>query len=215
MRALRLYERRIPQNERDEFDDIIRWLHEVRDETKRGVCKLQDYFLVAKVGDDLAGFAYVQFYPQASLAFFSFLVVDDLIPGARYCRVSTELLRQVRMLLEQSGRCRAIVLEVDEPDVLTGPESREAAARIRHFKALGRMAGCPLKSVRMSYVQPGLQPSASGSSEIRLRLMYAALKPDREPDRLHKRDVGDLLDFLSGCVYGDHFEHRADFDSSY
>lgn len=214
-RALMLCERRIPEDERDEPEDIVRWLAEVRDETRRGVCKLKDFFLVARAGSDLAGFAYVQFYPTRSVAFFSYLVVDESVPEARYCHVSTALLRRVRELLTRHRQCRAILFEVDEPEILHGLEARRAKARIRHFKALSRMAGCPAKSVRIPYLQPKLAIGKSMDSEKRMRLMYAALNPTKEPDRLHKRDVAELVDFLSCCVYGDYFEHRADFDHSF
>lgn len=215
-RALQLYERRIPPTERDDLDDIVRWLQEIQAETKRGVCKLKDYFLVAHAGEDLAGFAYVQFYPTASLGFFSYLAVDDSVPEARYCRVSTELVRHVCELLTRTGRCRGVVLEVEEPEAIRGPRARQAAARIRLFKALARMGGCALKSVRIPYVQPRLAISKeSGGSEKRLRLMYTPFRPTHEPRRLHKRDVEDLLDFLASGIYGDHFEHRKDLDAVY
>lgn len=205
-RALTLYERRIPAAEQDDLDDIVRWLGEVQEESKRGVCKLEDYFLVARAGGDLGGFAYIQAYPSTSLAFFSYLVVDDGVPEARYCRVSTELLRQARRLIARSGRCRAVVLEVDEPTALRGPRARLAAARIRHFRALARMAGCPLKSLSIDYLQPRLSLEESGNTEVPMRLMYAPLGAAREPRRLHKRDVTEILDFLATCIYGDHLE---------
>lgn len=213
--ALRLYERRIPATERDEPDDIVRWLQEVKDETKRGVCKLDDYFLVAHAGRDLAGFAYIQFYPATSLGFFSYLVVDDRVPEARYCNVTTELLREARRLLTHSRRCHAVIIEVDEPAALRGPRGREAAARIRHFKALARMVDCPLKSVSINYLQPKLALGDSMSAELKMRLMYAPLGANREPRRLHKRDVLDILDFLALCIYGDHFEHSLEQDRAY
>lgn len=214
-RALRLYERRISAAERDDLDNIVRWLREVQEESKRGVCKLEDYFLVARAGDDLAGFAYIQAYPSTSLGFFSYLVVDDGVPEARYCRVSTELLRHGRRLIARSRRCRAVVFEVDEPAVLRGPRARLAGARIRHFKALARMAGCPLKSLSIDYRQPKLSLEESGNTEVPMRLMYAPLEAAREPRRLHKRDLTEILDFLATCVYGDHFEHRPDLDRAF
>jgi hypothetical protein len=214
-RALRLYERRIPATERDDLDNIVRWLQEVQDESRRGVCKLEDYFLVARAGGDLAGFAYIQSYPTASLAFFSYMVVDDFVPEARYCRVSTELLQQTHRLLARSGRCRAVVLEVDEPTVLRGPRARQAAARIRHFKALARMAGCPLKSLSIDYYQPRLAVGQSGEAEVQMRLMYSPFHAARDPRRLHRRDVAEILDFLATCIYGDHFEHNLELDRAY
>lgn len=108
----------------------------------------------------------MQVYPSTSLAFFSYLVVDDRVPEARYCKVSTELLRQVRRLIARSGQCRAVLLEVDEPHVLQGPRARQAAARIRHFKALARMAGCPLKSLSIDYLQPRLSLEEPTDAEV-------------------------------------------------
>ena len=196
-RALRLYERRIPAAQRDDLDDIVRWLREVQEESKRGVCKLEDYFLVARVGDDLAGFAYLQAYPSTSLAFFSYLVVDENVPEATFCKVSTELVRQARRLIVRSGRCRAVLIEVEKPASLRGPGAHKAAAQIRHFKALARMVGCPLKSLDIDYLQPRLSLEESGKAEVPMRLLYASLNAACEPRRLHKRDVTEILEHFT------------------
>jgi hypothetical protein len=202
-RALTLYERRMPPSERDDLEDIVRWLREVQEESRRGVCELEDYFLVAHAGGDLAGFAYLHLYPAARLAFFSYLVIDEGVPEARYCRVSTALVREARRNIERSGCCRGIVAEVQD------------AARVRHFKVLARMAGCPLNVVSIDYRQPRLSLTASDVTEVRMTLMYAPLDPDREPRRLHRTDVADILGFLATSIYGDHFEHRSDLDKAY
>ena len=215
--ALRLYERRIPLEEQDEQADIVRWLREIQGEKERGVCKLEDYFLVASLGEDtLAGFAYVQLYPAHLLAFFSYLVVDDRIPEARECRVSTQLVQKVAEFLRHSGACKRIVAELEEPTVLEGERAVDARARIRRLKGLAKAAQCSLKTVKMVYYQPKLDPFDQGdTAETRMRLMYGPLDPESEPRRLHKRDVSDLLSFLAESIYGDHFEHRADLDTAY
>lgn len=215
LQVLKLCERRMPAAERDDLDDMVRWLGEVEEESRRGVCKLDDFFLVARAGEDLAGFAYIQVYPSTSLAFFSYLVVDEGIPEAKYCEVSTKLLQRAKKLIARSCNCRAIVFEVDEPSVLAKSKTKRASARIRLFKALARMTGCPLKSVAVTYLQPRLSLGESDHQEIPMRLMYAQLDTRQELRRLHKRDVADILDFLAGCVYGDHFENRPDLDKSF
>lgn len=213
--AMRLFERRIPDEERDSPDDIIRWLREVRDETRRGVCKLVDYFLIARIADNVAGFAYFQFYPDYSLAFFSYLVVDDTIPEARECQVSTRLLQEaVTHLFKGRLECNGVVLEVDEPKVLHGKKKATAAARIRHFQTLSRQLGFPLKTVSIDYTQPRLLVDGS-LHELPMRLMYAIKTPAIEPRRLTKSETTDLLRFLSEAIYGDHFEHRVDLYQEY
>jgi hypothetical protein len=213
--ALRLFERRIPDEERDSPDDIIRWLREVQDETRRGVCKLLDFFLIARIADNVAGFAYVQFYPVYSLGFFSYLVVDDKIPEARECHVSTKLLQEiVKHLFKDKIECKGVVVEVDEPEVLQGKKKMVAAARIRHFQTLSRQLGFPLKTVSIKYTQPRL--SVDGSlQEFPMRLMYAIKSPSIEPRRITKAEANYLLKFFSEAIYGDHFEHRVDLDQEY
>lgn len=213
--ALRLLERRLPPSERDEPEDIVRWMLEVRDEKRRGVCQLEDYFLVGRVGDDVAGFAYVQYYPSAALAFYSYLVIDETIPEARECHVSTALLRSARKaLFGLMSRCRGVVLEVEEPEILRGRSARTAAARIRHFRTLARSVGIPLKEVGIDYRQPRLRVSQA-ESEDRMRLMYAPRRWIGEPRALSRNDVADILTFLAEQVYGDQFEHEMNTNSRY
>jgi hypothetical protein len=61
--ALELYTR-IPKNERDAEEDVVRCLAEVKEETKQGRCKLKDYFLIAQRKQKVATLIYAQFYPS-------------------------------------------------------------------------------------------------------------------------------------------------------
>jgi hypothetical protein len=213
--ALRLFERCIPSEERDSPDDIVRWLVEVQGETREGICKLSDFFLVAHVGDRLAGFAYLQFYPSFSLGYFSYLVIDTDISEARECHVSTALLQNAhRLLFKGKLDCKGIILEVDEPAVLDGKDKARAAARIRHFQTLSRQLGFPLKTVSLGYLQPCLSIDAN-SEGYPMRLMYAVRDPSTEPSRITKKEMIQILRFLSDAIYGDHFAHRVDWDQKY
>lgn len=212
--ALALLENRIKDSERDSREDIVRWIREVNEETQRGVCRLEDYFLVANVGASIGGFAYLQFYPQAGYAFFSYLVINKKVREARLCKVSSVLIEEIHKALLRSGKCKGILIEVEEPDVLEGNDRLEAAARIEVFKARAR-AWCWLKSIRIRYVQPKLNLSDVDAKEVRLRLMYAPLRANNEPNLLLKQDVAELLAFLADDVYGDHFENRAELDIAY
>lgn len=212
--ALRLFERRIPYQERDSPDDIVRWLYEVQDETKRGVCELKDFFLIARIGEDVAGFAYLQFYPAYSLAFFSYLVVEDRIP-AKECHVSTKLLQEInKLLFNRNLNCEGVVVEVDEPEILKGHQKTKAEARIKRFQTLSRQLNFPLKNVLIPYFQPRLSVDDK-LQQHPMRLMFAIPNPSSEPRRITKHETMEILRFLSEAIYGDHFAHRADFDQRY
>src|SRR5688500_10728672 len=120
-----------------------------------------------------------------------------------------------RSALSPKRKSRARVREVDEPEAQLHRHTQHASARNRHCKTLARMTGVALKSVKIPYCQPKLSLADSEAQEEKMRLMFAALNVQREPSRLSKNDVQDLLDFLSTCIYGDHFQHRADIDRLY
>jgi hypothetical protein len=61
--ALDLNER-IPENERNSSEDIVRWLCEIKLETAEGRCKFQDYPLVALVKKKVVALLSAQFYPE-------------------------------------------------------------------------------------------------------------------------------------------------------
>ena len=213
--ALELYEDRIPPEERDSSEDIVRWLEEVRRETREGKCQLTDFFLVAKVEDELVGFAYVQYYPRFSLGYFCYLVVKDKVPESKGSLLSLALLETANRLLRKADKaCSGIVVEVDEPRTLKGKRKNRADARIKLFRRLSRQLHFHLKSVSVPYFQPRLsfEPDAE---EYPLRLMYAVYNPKREPSRLTKQEVVQILTFLSDAIYGDQFEHRVDWDQQY
>jgi hypothetical protein len=213
--ALSLFERRIPDEERDSPEDIVRWLREVQNETREGICKLADFFLIGRVRDEVAGFAYLQFYPAFSLAYFSYLVVDDKIPEAKECHVSTAMLeRATDLILRSKSRCYGIVLEVDEPELLQGEPKRRAEARIRRFQLLSRQLRFPLKTLAIDYFQPRLS-LAQETKEQQMRLMYAVPNPSIEPSRITKKEAARILSFLGDAIYGDHFEHQVELDQMY
>lgn len=187
---------RIPDEERDSPDDIIRWLQEVQGETKRGVCKLIDFFVVAHIGEAVAGFAYAHFYPAFSLAFFSYLVVDDKIRDAAERGVSRELIGEIANQLSRL-KCKGVVAEVDKSQV---------EALVKHFRPLSRQRLFPLKKVSISYWQPPLSVDDK-LQEHPLQLVYAV--PSRDLHVITKDEMISILRFISEAVYGDQFEPPA------
>ena len=213
--ALQIYEDRIPDNEKDGPEDIIRWIEEVKQETSHGNCKLMDYFLVAKVANHVAGFAYAHLYPSAQMAFFSYLVVKrpvkdhnrlpNILPSEE--RVSVKLLDTLAAELRRTGICKAIVVELEEPDTITDRRRKlKAAARIRHLKSLAGTQGVFLRSVDIPYKQPRLRLDDPEATEERLRLMIAFVRPPEQRREITRDDIAEVLAFLADCIYGDQFE---------
>lgn len=199
----------------DRPEVIIRWLREVHAEREAGVCKLDDYFMVAKIANQIAGFAYAQYYPAFKLAFFSYLVVNDQIPEARACKVSAEIAKELKKHLFGSwSKCLGVVAELDEPATLEGAEKRHAAGRIKHFRQLAAIAGCSFGAIQVEYHQPKLT-TEPGPPEVRMRLMFAPRQGWRHPRRLTRSDVERIFRFLAEAIYGDHFENRLDLDRAY
>ncbi|HWA28609.1 MAG TPA: hypothetical protein VG734_23370 [Lacunisphaera sp.] len=214
--ALELLARRIPEHERDSAEDILRWFREVDHETKRGTCRLQDYFLIGAVRDHVAGFAYVHYYPLRRMAFFSYLVVDDEIPEARDCYVSTAILSKlVRELARGRNPCRQIVTEVESPDALRGPAALRARARIKHFKMLASAAGLTLRVFDVGYSQPRVSLDIDSAKEAPMCLLCAFLADGKKISELASEEYGKVIDFLVEDIYGDQFQHDPELDRAY
>jgi hypothetical protein len=214
--ALALYTRSIPENERDSQDDIVRWLEEVAIETKEGRCKLKDYFLVAIVGNRIAGLLYSQYYANSRLLFISFMAVDPNIHEARRCLASTALLHHMsRELHTGLKNCEGLIFEIEYSKTSNKKRDATSRARARHFRALARMQGIVVKQIEIDYKQPKLSLWDGGHSEERLHLMYGRTKSPHLSATVPKSEVEKVLGFLYNEIYGDAFEDDPKRDSQY
>lgn len=205
--ALALYTRGIPENERDNQDDIVRWLKEVEIESREGPCKLKDYFLVAKAGSRVAGFLYSQYYPNSRLLFVSFMAVDPNIPEARRCLASTALLQYMsRELRSGLKSCEGLVFEIEYSR--SGHKKRDATcrARMRHFRALAGTRAIVVKEIGIDYKQPRLSLWESDQREERQHLLYGRTRSPHLSATIPRNEAEKVLRFLYEEIYGDNFE---------
>ena len=90
--ALDLYRKRIPDDQRFEAADIVRWIRE--DRQSRASLGPTDWFVVAKFRRKVRGFILFHYYPSVQLGLFAYLVVANT-PGPPVNAVSRSLTRQL------------------------------------------------------------------------------------------------------------------------
>jgi len=123
--ALDLYRRRIPDDQRFQPDDIVRWISD--DRFSRGRGGPSDWFMVAKFRRRVCGFILFHYYPPSKLALFAYMVVSNT-PGVQFDAVSRSLTVAVSELLGRRKELRGFrgfVLEV------RGSTKREGEAQAR------------------------------------------------------------------------------------
>ena len=76
LKALEIYEERIPAHERFEAPDILRWLREDEEQRSQSGTGPWDYFVVASANGRVCGFTLVHYYPALQLAFVAYLVAE-------------------------------------------------------------------------------------------------------------------------------------------
>lgn len=79
--ALYLFTRRIPERERFQPEDIVRWLREDLENRQANGSVLRDYFLIARTQARVCGFTLMHFYPQHQLAFIAYRSCTCRSPG--------------------------------------------------------------------------------------------------------------------------------------
>jgi hypothetical protein len=207
--ALELYERRIPESERFEAPDIVRWLREDLEQRARGAPGPRDHFVVAKRGDEVCGFALVHFYPHTNLAFVAYLVAEKgvSVDGSAISQNLVDFVFELFNNGEKLKDYRGFVLEVDDPALaVTERERKRRLARIRLFCTLAERNGLPLKALDFDYRQPPLtipEDTESGQ-ELPMLLMFAG-KSKGQKGWMEKEEVSGLLDFICNSLYPEGF----------
>jgi hypothetical protein len=208
--ALDLYENRIPDEEKFEAPDIVRWLREDQEQRLSGIAGPRDYFLVAKLDANVCGFTLLHYYPTVQLAFIAYLVAEKGIPTGQG-NISRKLLDKVAWVFQNEEYlrpCKGFLLEVDDPARAGTPaEKRERLARIRLFSMLAESLGFSLRALDINYHQPLLwipEPGQAGT-EVPMVLMYARKVASEEANnRLSKPEVA-RREFVYKWLYPEGF----------
>ena len=165
-RALELYAKKIPEDQRCSEDDMIRWVGENAEKRRLGIAALTDWFIVAKVRHRVCGFLLFHYSNIANLALIAYMVVGNT-PGAQVNAVSTALGAKVRKLLQREKElkeCRGFVIEVEDPRKENNGRKRiEALARIRRFCTLAETQQLTLRALDFDYKQPLLSLEDKGT----------------------------------------------------
>ncbi|HKZ82845.1 MAG TPA: hypothetical protein VJ793_04220 [Anaerolineae bacterium] len=210
--ALDLYERRLPENERDSIDNIVRWQAEFEAGVKDNRTKFDDYLLIAKCGGQVCGLLYAQYYHRTRLLLVSYLISDDRIPQKH--RIVPAIRKKLATILKtELAACAGIVFELEHPDFSKRP--RRCRGRQRLFTALALEMGMVVKRLGIDYKQPRLSlwdPSYSEEPQV---LMYARRRAPALDDSIPKGEVVHILDTLYNSWYGDCYEDNTERDSEY
>jgi hypothetical protein len=211
--ALELYERRIPDKQRFESADIIRWLREDR-ERRRARLPSRDYFLIAKFRKKVCGLSLFHFYGTRSLVFFAYLVAAKG-PGTP-AGISESLISRIAKISRKKPlqRCKGWVLELEDPKRGSTSEKNHSLARIRLFSKLAEVCGFTLRAVDIPYLQPPLSHWPQDSQE-QLLLMYAYPVEKAPSSIMSKAELKNLLEFIYLELYPDGYSSDAEENEHY
>ena len=172
--ALDLYQRLLPEQEQDAAHDIVRWFQEIEAETKRGVCELKDYFLVAVLGGRVLALLYFHYYPEAQLLFVSCLAADENNKEVVRRHVTDQLANSARQKLKKDEKhLDGLVAEVHDPRrAKSQRERRSAEARIKRFKTIAQRLRVSLRELDMPYTQPRASLADPAAKETPMLLLY-------------------------------------------
>jgi uncharacterized protein DUF4062 len=218
--ALNLFTRRIPEAERFQPEDIIRWLQEDQKQQQLTGQGLRNYFMIARTRVRVCGFLLMHYYHRHRLAFIAYLVSEKEIAFARGT-IAARLLDHMAQLLstdEQLRACRGFLLEVDEPRHTADETARRRQmARVEFFCTLAQSRGYSLRALGIDYRQPLLHLPEEGDRgrEVPMMLMYASRTVE---SFLPRADVEQLLGFVYQELYPQGFsavEHENDLYRAY
>ncbi len=204
--SLQLYERNFDDWERDEPEEIERWLREAKLRRASGDRSLEEYLLAAIWRQRPCGFFYGTFYGSRSTLFVSYLVVDRGLDSRIVSRVSKKLFESVQKNLKSDGyELTHIAAEVEVPATATTTKARERRkARIRRLLRIAKISQVPLRILDAEYLQPKLDLRNKDKHEDSLLLLYAKVG-DEMPIALSRDEVTELFHFIYDELYGDCF----------
>lgn len=204
--AIRLYERNFEDWERDEPEEIERWLREGQTRRASGDKSLEEYLLAAIWRQKPCGFFYGTFYESKSTLFVSYLVVDRGLDERISSRVSEQLFKKVQKELKADGyEMKRVAAEVEVPETASTTRLRDRRkARIRRLLHMAKKSEVPLRILDAPYLQPKLDLKDKDKYEDSLVVLYARVS-DEMPQALPREDVVELFRFIYDELYGDCF----------
>src|SRR5580693_5291333 len=128
--------KKIPDDQRFEAADIVRWIREDRITRRTTPGAPTDWFVVAKIRRRVRGFILLHYYPSTQLALFAYMVVANT-PGVPFDAVSATLSSRISSLLRKRKELReyqGFVLEVEDPRRENNKKKQnESLGRVRRF----------------------------------------------------------------------------------
>jgi hypothetical protein len=219
LRGLELYNRRIPEDERFEPPDIIRWLREGQEAEFKGVAEAGNFCVVAKKNAMVCGFVLIHFYPRLRLAFVAYLVAEK---GVSF-QMATVSQKVLDFVFQSFGReenlksCSTFLFEADDPVLARTPKERNhCLARLRVFCTLAERIGLTPKAFDFDYRQPSVViPAGSDFGKEVPMLLMSAGPSTRERGWVSKDELTEQLDFIHNELYPRDFSDVQEEDQQY
>jgi hypothetical protein len=216
--ALKLYVKRIPDDQRFEASDIVRWLREDEITRRTSPGTPTDWFLIARLRRRVCGFILLHYYPSTQLALLAYMVVANT-PGVPFDAVSGTLSSGVCHLLKKRKElrgCKGFVLEVEDPRKEKNKRKQaECLARIRRFCTLAEMQGFSLRAFDIDYKQPRLSIDDINSVERPMLLLSARNRQGPFNRDVQREEVKEVLSFIYTRVYPEGYSTDYSENQSY
>jgi hypothetical protein len=199
-----LYAKKIPDDQRFESADIVRWIREDRIARRTNPGAPTDWFVVAKMRRRVCGFILLHYFPSTHLALFAYMVVANT-PGVPFDAVSGTLSTWISHLLKRRKElrgCNGFVLEVEDPrKERSRRKQTESLARVRRFCTLAEMQGFSLRAFDIDYKQPRLSIDDASSVERPMLLLSARNRQCALSADAQREEVEKILSFIYTRVY--------------
>src|SRR5262249_45940720 len=142
------------ESERDSFEEIQRWLAEAADARKTGTPDLDEYLLVAKLGTQVCGLFYGQYYCSHRMFLVGYLVMDRKSLDSRRATSLGLIKHLVGLLKADHPDCAGFIFELAlEPQ--KDPRTRTSKETL--FSVHARtVAKVVFKRLDIEYRQPKL-----------------------------------------------------------
>ncbi len=216
--ALKLYEKRIPDDQRFEAADIVRWIREDRVTRRANAPAPTDWFVIAKMRRRVCGFILFHYYPSTRLALFAYMAVART-PGVPFDGVSGTLCSKVAQLLRTRKELRGykgFVLEVEDPRTETTKKKQsECLARVRRFCTLAEMQGFSLRAFDIEYRQPRLSIDDPERLERPMLLLSARDRQGASHAEAQQQEVKEVLSFVYTNVYPEGYSSDLEENQAY
>jgi hypothetical protein len=213
--AFELYSRRLPENERDSFENIIRWLEECSRVGKQEDAMFRDYLVVAKTAGKVCGIFYGTYYLRTRLLLVGYLVRDNR--SKRGALIVPAILKYMtRLFRAELKECKGVAFEIEHYAHADTPNrAKHCRRREDHFRGLLRRHGLVVKPLAFDYRQPRLSLWDSDSKEEPQILLYGRIRPPAVGNTLPKSEVAAILDTIYNDWYGDCYADNPERDREY